>query len=80
MAKYMRKSKAQIAEEIRRRAQGAAHAKGETITVELPSIETTSESTHAGSHWILADTGDIGRAYVEIAAIRLARLWDVERS
>jgi len=80
MAKHARKSKSQIEEEIRRQAQGAARAKGETIVIALPSIAATLEPTRSGSHWILAEPGDIGRGYVEAAAIRIARFWDVEQS
>lgn len=79
MAKHVTKSKPQIEEEIRRQAQGAARAKGESVVVALPSIEVTTEPTHSGSHWILAETGEQGRSHVETAALRLARLWDVER-
>jgi hypothetical protein len=79
MAKHARKTQAEIEEEIRRQAQGAARAKGETIVVARPSIAITTEPTHSGSHWILAETGEQGRPYVEAAAVRLARLWDVER-
>ena len=80
MAKHVVKSKAEIAEEIRRQAQGAARAMGETIILALPSIEVTTEPTHTGSHWILTGTGELGRTHVEAAAVRLARFWDVDQS
>ena len=77
MAKHVRKSKLQIEEEIRRQAQGAARANGEAVTIALPTIAVTTEPTRSGSHWILAETGQLGRAHVETAAVRIARLWDV---
>lgn len=79
MAKHARKSAADIAEEIRRQAQGAARAKGDVVRISSPVIIPTDEPTRAGSHWILAEAPQDGRSYVESAAMRIARIWDLAR-
>lgn len=81
MAKHERKTVAQIEAEILRQAQGTATAKGERIVIERPTVSLVTEATGSGSHWFLAATaGEAGRSYVEAAAIRVARFWDVEAS
>lgn len=79
MAKHELKTANQIAEEIRRQAQGTAQAKGEKLRIDTPVIVVTEEPTRSGSHWILSSSGEAGRSYVEAAAIRVARFWDVKR-
>jgi len=80
MAKHERKTVAQIEAEILRQAQGTATAKGERIVIERPTVSLVTEATGSGSHWFLATAGEAGRSYVEAAAIRVARFWDVEAS
>jgi hypothetical protein len=77
VAKHIIKTESQIGEEIRRRAQGAASAAGQDVTIQAPSITRAGEPTLYGSHWILDSADGPGLPYVEKAAVQIAKIWDV---
>lgn len=77
MAKHLLKTESQIGEEIRRRAQGAADASNQTIRIQTLSVTRIDEATLYGSHWILEAADGPGIAFVEKAAIQIAKIWDV---
>ncbi len=77
MAKHLIKTEIEIGEEIRRRAQGAADAQDERFTILTPAVSRIPEPTLYGSHWILNVMDGPGIAYVEKAAVQLAKIWDI---
>jgi hypothetical protein len=77
MARHVIKTEHQIGEEIRRRAQGAADAASQQIRIQTPSVTHIEEATLYGSHWILEAVDGPGIAFVEKAAIQIAKIWDV---
>ncbi|WP_404711933.1 hypothetical protein [Sphingomonas sp. MMS24-J13] len=77
MAKHRIKTESQIGEEIRRRAQGAADAADQQVRIRTPSVTRIDEPTLYGSHWILETADGPGIAFVEKAAIQIAKIWDV---
>lgn len=77
MAQHLVKTQAQIEEEIRRQAQGAADANDEGYRIEMPRILASAEPTMHGSHWTLDFAAERGAKYVEKAAMRIARSWDL---
>jgi hypothetical protein len=77
MAKFQIRTEAQIAEEIRRRAQGAAKASGEAIVIPRPAVSRSDEPTTYGAHWVILSLEEPGIQYVEAAAMQVARIWDV---
>jgi hypothetical protein len=77
VAKHAVKTEGQIGEEIRRRAQGAANAADQNVTIQAPSVSRVEEPTLYGSHWILDAADGPGLAHVEKAAVQIAKIWDV---
>lgn len=77
MAKHLIKTEHEIGEEIRRRAQGAADAAAHQFRIQTPSVTRIGEATLYGSHWILEAVDGPGVAFVEKAAIQIAKIWDV---
>jgi hypothetical protein len=77
VAKHLIKTESEIGEEIRRRAQGAADAADERIRIQIPSVTRIEEATLYGSHWIVQAADGPGIAFVEKAAIQIAKIWDV---
>ena len=77
MPSHQIKTQAQIEEEIRRRAQGAADAEGADIVIPKPRIAPSSEPTMYGSHWIVPAIAEPGVRYVERAAVKISHIWDI---
>jgi hypothetical protein len=77
VAKHLIKTELEIGEEIRRRAQGAADAADQRFRIQTPSVTRIDEATLYGSHWILETADGPGTAFVEKAAIQIAKIWDV---
>jgi hypothetical protein len=77
VAKHIIKTESQIGEEIRRRAQGAANAADQDVVIQAPTIVRIEEPTLYGSRWILDAADGPGLAYVEKAAVQIAKIWDV---
>jgi hypothetical protein len=74
------KTKAEIEEEIRRRAQALADRGGQHIVIVKPVIAPLWELNPEGSHWTLAYIGQAGPAgsYVKAAVSALQREWDLK--
>ena len=69
------KTEAEIANEIRRRAQAKANERREAITIRAPGIHRLREPGAFGCWWSLGDLVQRGQGYVTEAAAEVANVW-----
>lgn len=71
------KAEKHIEEEIRRRAQAAADAAGDDITIHEVHVTALREPNEHGSHWYVNAVREPGSGYVAAAVDALQREWDL---
>ena len=69
------KSEAEIANEIRRRAQAKANQRRDPITIRTLAIHRLREPGPFGCWWSLDDVAPQGRSYLTEAAAEVAIMW-----
>jgi hypothetical protein len=69
------KSEAEIANEIRRRAQAKANERRDPITIRTPAIHRLREPGPFSCWWSLEELAPQGGAYLNEAAAEVAIIW-----
>jgi hypothetical protein len=69
------KSEAEIANEIRRRAQAKANQRRDPITIRTPAIHRLREPGPFGCWWSLEELAPQGGSYLTDAAAEVAIIW-----